>query len=179
MKRRQLLGAAVVAALPWRRLRAEPLRSEPGWRAFEVTTRAEISRPEGVSRAWLPLPLSTATDWQRTLGNTWNGNAKRMEEVRVGKYGVSMLYAEWAAGTEAPFVELKSKFSTRDRAVDMTRKAGASLSAAEVALYTAPTESKASGLYMICTLSKQHAESRGYDDALRLHPGQQLALGTE
>jgi len=32
--------------------------------------------------------------------------------------------------------------------------------------YTAPTESKAAGLYMICTLSKQHAESRGYHDAL-------------
>jgi branched-chain amino acid aminotransferase len=32
--------------------------------------------------------------------------------------------------------------------------------------YTAPTESKAAGLYMICTLSKQHAESRGYNDAL-------------
>ena len=32
--------------------------------------------------------------------------------------------------------------------------------------YTAPTESKAAGLYMICTLSTQHAESRGYDDAL-------------
>ena len=32
--------------------------------------------------------------------------------------------------------------------------------------YTAPSESKAAGLYMICTLSKQHAESRGYDDAL-------------
>lgn len=32
--------------------------------------------------------------------------------------------------------------------------------------YTAPTESKAAGLYMICTLSKQHAESRGFDDAL-------------
>src|SRR5438874_10762592 len=122
MKRRELLGAAVLAALPWRRLRAEP-----GWRTFEVTTRAEISRPEGVSRAWLPLPLATATDWQRTLGSTWNGNAKRMEEVRVGKYGVSMLYAEWAAGTEAPFVELKSKFSTRDRAVDFARPGGAAL----------------------------------------------------
>src|SRR5690348_2024962 len=34
--------------------------------------------------------------------------------------------------------------------------------------YTAPTASKASGLYMICTLSKQHAESRGYHDALML-----------
>ena len=32
--------------------------------------------------------------------------------------------------------------------------------------YTAPTDSKASGLYMICTLSKQHAENRGYNDAL-------------
>ena len=34
--------------------------------------------------------------------------------------------------------------------------------------YTAPTESKASGLYMICTLSKHHAENRGYNDALML-----------
>jgi len=141
MKRRELLGAAVVAALPWRRLRAETLRTEPSWRTFEVTTRAEISRPEGVSRAWLPLPLATVTDWQRTLGNTWSGNAKRMEEVRTGKYGVSMLYAEWVPGTEAPFVELKSRFSTRDRAVDVTRSGTASLSRAEVALYTAPTES--------------------------------------
>ena len=34
--------------------------------------------------------------------------------------------------------------------------------------YTAPTESKAAGLYMICTLSKQHASDHGYDDALML-----------
>ncbi len=32
--------------------------------------------------------------------------------------------------------------------------------------YTAPTASKAAGLYMICTLSKQHAEQNGYSDAL-------------
>ncbi len=32
--------------------------------------------------------------------------------------------------------------------------------------YTAPTESKASGLYMICTMARQAAEVRGYDDAL-------------
>src|SRR5258705_31982 len=83
MKRREFLGAAVVAALPWRRLRAEP-----AWRTFEVTTRAEILKPQDVSRAWLPLPLRTDTDWQRSLGNTWGGNAVRMTEVKVGKYGV-------------------------------------------------------------------------------------------
>jgi len=32
--------------------------------------------------------------------------------------------------------------------------------------YTAPTASKASGLYMICTMSRQHAEAAGYDDAM-------------
>lgn len=34
--------------------------------------------------------------------------------------------------------------------------------------YTAPTASKAAGLYMICTLSKQYAEQRGFNDALML-----------
>ena len=32
--------------------------------------------------------------------------------------------------------------------------------------YTAPTESKAAGLYMICMMSKQQAETEGFDDAL-------------
>ncbi len=33
---------------------------------------------------------------------------------------------------------------------------------------TAPTDTKATGLYMICTLSKHEAEAAGYDDALML-----------
>lgn len=33
---------------------------------------------------------------------------------------------------------------------------------------TAPTQSKAAGLYMICTISKHAVESEGYDDALML-----------
>ncbi len=33
---------------------------------------------------------------------------------------------------------------------------------------TAPTQTKAAGLYMICTLSKHAAEAEGYDDALML-----------
>ena len=32
--------------------------------------------------------------------------------------------------------------------------------------YTAPTESKAAGLYMICTMSRQNAEANGFDDAI-------------
>jgi transglutaminase-like putative cysteine protease len=136
MKRRDLLTAAAVAALPWRRLRAGP-----AWRTFEVTTRAEISRPLGASRAWLPVPMSAGTDWQRALGNTWTSNAAKVEEMRVGRYGVPMLYAEWPASEKSPWVELKSRFSTRDRAADLSRKDAPPLSRDEIALYTAPTES--------------------------------------
>lgn len=44
--------------------------------------------------------------------------------------------------------------------------------------YTAPTASKAAGLYMICTLSKHHASDHGYDDALMLDWRGQVAEAT-
>jgi len=43
---------------------------------------------------------------------------------------------------------------------------------------TAPTASKAAGLYMIGTLSKHHAEAEGFDDALMLDWRGQVAEGT-
>ena len=44
--------------------------------------------------------------------------------------------------------------------------------------YTAPTRSKAAGLYMICTLSKHAAADKGYDDALMLDWRGQVAEAT-
>lgn len=44
--------------------------------------------------------------------------------------------------------------------------------------YTAPVQAKAAGLYMICTMSKHKAESRGYNDALMLDWRGQVAEGT-
>ena len=43
---------------------------------------------------------------------------------------------------------------------------------------TAPTEAKAAGLYMICTLSKHAAEDEGFDDALMLDYKNRLAEAT-
>jgi branched-chain amino acid aminotransferase len=43
---------------------------------------------------------------------------------------------------------------------------------------TAPTKSKAAGLYMICTLSKHQAEQKGYNDALMLDYRGQIAEAT-
>jgi len=44
--------------------------------------------------------------------------------------------------------------------------------------YTAPVHAKASGLYMIATLSKHHAEGRGYNDALMFDYRGQVAEAT-
>ena len=43
---------------------------------------------------------------------------------------------------------------------------------------TAPTDSKAAGLYMICTMSKHAVEAEGYDDALMLDWRGQVAEAT-
>ena len=131
------MATAAVASLPWREAAAQE-----GWRTFEVTTRIDVSRPQGVSRAWVPLPLASDTEWQRNLGNSWSGNASRAQVLGDGKYGATMLYAEWPAGHTAPHLEVTSRFATRDRAVDPSRTQPSveRLSAADRAFFTAPTE---------------------------------------
>ena len=131
------ISASAIASLPWHNA-----WSNAGWRTFDVLTQIEVQLPEGVSRVWLPLPLAIDTQWHRTLGNSWSGNAARTDVISDGKYGALMLYAEWPASVNVPQLELKSRVQTRDRTVDLAgpRRAAATLSAAERAFFTAPTE---------------------------------------
>ncbi|HEX2333427.1 MAG TPA: transglutaminase-like domain-containing protein, partial [Burkholderiales bacterium] len=82
------------------------------------------------------------TAWQRNRGSEWTGNAARAQVVADGKYGATMLYAEWSAETQAPVLELTSRFATRDHAVDLSRARSDAerLTAAERKFFTAPTE---------------------------------------
>jgi transglutaminase-like putative cysteine protease len=128
---------AAVSALPWRAALAAA-----DWRTYELTTRVEILKPQGITRVWLPLPMKHDTAWQRNRGSEWAGNAAHAQVMTDGKYGAPMLYAEWTAATQAPVLELTSRFATRDHAVDLSRaRADAEhLSAAEREFFTAPTE---------------------------------------
>jgi transglutaminase-like putative cysteine protease len=122
MKRRDFIAAA--AALPAacafpriafaQQLPYEPKAAEK-WRTFEVVTKIEVQKPQGVVRAWVPVPAVDET-WQRIEGNSWTGNAKNVKLVRDGKYGASMVVAEWAPGDAAPVLTVTSQFATRDRA---------------------------------------------------------------
>jgi len=92
------------------------------WRTFEVTTRLEVTDPVGAVRAWVPVPLTTNTDYFKREPDNWTGNYKSAKAVQYDKYGTGMVFAEWASGEKAPSMEVKSRFATRDRQVDLNRK---------------------------------------------------------
>ena len=144
MHRRQFLqaGAAVslAAALP-RVANAQAFAPKPEtWRSFQVVTRIEIAKPQGKMQAWIPLPSVDEPDWTRPAGNSWTTNAKAATVVRDPKYGAQMLHVAWAEGEAAPVVEVTSKFTGRDRAVDLTKPGQpTALSDADRKLYTSPT----------------------------------------
>jgi transglutaminase-like putative cysteine protease len=138
MNRRNFLKSSTAAALA----QYVPLSmaSTAGWRTFEALTRVEIRDAFGIARAWVPLPLEVDNEWQKTLGNSWSGNASRAEVMHDGKYGLAMLYVEWPEKEMNPAIEVTSRFMTRDRAVDFGSAGDADLSAAARQFFTAPTE---------------------------------------
>jgi transglutaminase-like putative cysteine protease len=141
MDRRAFLKTGIAASaawLPWRAALAAD-----AWHTYEVLTKVEMAFPKGVSRIWLPLPMTADTEWHRSLGNSWSGNATRAQVVSDGKYGVSMLYAEYSQDNAVPQLEVTSRFATpRERTVDPSkpRPDAARLSAADRQFYTSPTE---------------------------------------
>mgnify|MGYP000871094902 FL=1 len=107
------------------------------WRTFEVTTRVDIVKPQGMTKVWLPIP-SVNSDWQKSLESSYSSNGTaRMEDD--DKYGAKMLYVEFAESEAKPFVELTSRIQTQNRAQDWTQHASASESAADLKYWTQPT----------------------------------------
>jgi transglutaminase-like putative cysteine protease len=128
MKRREFLkqGLTVSAGLALggmpRFNRVASANDPAKWRTFEVITRVEVTDAVGAVRVWLPVPLTTNTDYFKREPDSWTGNSKTVRSVQYDKYGTGMIYAEWPAGEKAPVLEVKSQFMTRDRQVDLSKK---------------------------------------------------------
>src|SRR4249920_3523576 len=119
MNRRAFLKTTTLASLASGFARVPRARAASSggdqWRAFEITTRVEVLNPSGVTRAWVPLPLTQDTDYHKTLGRTWNGNAVNALAARDPRYGAGFVVAEWPAGTTGPTLEVVARIATRDR----------------------------------------------------------------
>ena len=92
-----------------------------GWRRFEVSTTVQVADPQGLTRLWLPVP-DLATDWQRTEGHVWVGNATEARLVSDPVRGVRMLYAAFAPEVKAPTLTLTSTLATRNRGVNWQQR---------------------------------------------------------
>ncbi len=103
---------------------ASPARQfspQPGqWRTFEVTTRVDIAKPEGVTKVWLPIP-SVNTDWQKSLESSFSSNGKS-QLTSDAQDGARMLYVEFADGVAPPYVALTSRIQTQNRAINWAQK---------------------------------------------------------
>jgi transglutaminase-like putative cysteine protease len=145
INRRDVLKAggalAAASALPSTSLAQAGFAPKPGaWRSFETVARLEIAKPSGQVQAWVPLPALDEPEWFRPTGSTWTTNARTAEKKRDTKYGAEFLHLVWADGEAAPVVEVLSKFSTRDRAVDLSQPGKvATLADADRKLYTMAT----------------------------------------
>ena len=110
----------------------------PGnWRTFEVTTRVDIAKPQGVTKVWLPIP-SVNSDWQKSLESNYSSNGKT-QLVTDSVYGARMLYVEFAENEAKPYVELTSRIQTQNRAQDWTQKTTAAEDADTLKYWTQPT----------------------------------------
>ena len=59
------------------------------WKVFEVTTRVEVLKPHGVTRAWVPTPLAWDMAYQKGFGNQFHaeGGTSGMGLHPVGRSG--------------------------------------------------------------------------------------------
>ena len=86
MKRRDFLRSAGVASAAMAfpkagRLFAQGTAPE-AWRTFDVTTSAQVLKPSGTTRIWIPAALVSPTPFQKTLANDFKaegGTAKLIE----------------------------------------------------------------------------------------------------
>ena len=144
MKRRDFLRSTGIVcaslALPKAgRLFAEPTPSE-SWRTFEVTTRVEVLKPSGVTRVWLPTPLTTNTPFQKSFSNKFTAEGGKAEIVENKADGLGIVAATFPAGVQ-PLLTVTSRIATQNHAVDLSKPSrGYKANKAELQHFLRPTK---------------------------------------
>ena len=117
-----------------------PAAAPAGWKTYEVTTRVEVLKPAGVTRIWLPTPLTQDTAYHRSLANSWQADGGTAAQWVDPKYGAGIVWAEFPDGVR-PVLTLASRFATRDIALDLSRPGNAAPEdPAVLARYTMATD---------------------------------------
>ena len=135
-------SAAMLASLP-RLSFAQGGVLPAAWRQFEITTEVELAADYGATRLWIPMPLTTDTEFHRTLAVNWADNATQAGIYRDPVYGAPAFFANWDKIDGAGKLTITTRIAARNRSVDFTQKGRAhAQDRDELLLYLKPTDSK-------------------------------------
>ena len=123
MNRRDFLRANSSICAGWALSRAMPVLADTPsagrWRTFEVVTKVELLKPNGVSHIWLPAPLIRNTPYQHTLSTKFmaeGGTAKLSKDKQSALGIVSAMYPANAK----PMLTLTSRVALKNYTVDLS-----------------------------------------------------------
>ena len=94
------------------------------WRTFEVTTRAEVLKPSGTTRIWLPAALIIETPFQKTLSATFQPEGGTAKMIQDKPDALGIIAAEFPSGVR-PILTLTSRVATKNYAVDLSARSKA------------------------------------------------------
>jgi transglutaminase-like putative cysteine protease len=113
--------------------------SASGWRTFEVVTRVELLKPDGVSLIWLPAPLTRDTPYQKTISTLPTAADGTLKLSRDERDTLGIVSATYSANAK-PTLTLTSRVSLKNYAVDLSsRGTAAPISRAELDYFLQPS----------------------------------------
>jgi transglutaminase-like putative cysteine protease len=123
MNRRSFLQATGAVCASWAFSKSVPAYGEgliPGeWRTFEVTSRVEVLKPNGVTRIWLPTALIRDTPYQKTFSNKFSAERGSAKLTKDRASALGIVAATYPAN-ETPVLTLISHVSLKNYAVDLS-----------------------------------------------------------
>jgi len=143
MNRRYFLQSTGIACAGLALSRALPVFADTPapatWRNYEVTTRVELLKPNGVTHIWLPAALVRNTPFQKTQSNhfTAEGGTAKLTENKQDALGiVTATYPEGAK----PVLSMTSRVSLKNYAIDLSKPERTHVSREELDYFLQPSK---------------------------------------
>jgi transglutaminase-like putative cysteine protease len=111
-----------------------------GWRTYEVVTKVELLKPDGVGHIWLPAPLIRDTPYQHTLSTKFmaEGGTAKLSKDKQSALGI--VSATYAANAK-PILTLTGRVALKNYAVNLSSRGTAPpASQAELDYFLQPTQ---------------------------------------
>jgi transglutaminase-like putative cysteine protease len=126
MNRRDFLRTNSSICAGWALSRAMPVLADTPsagqWRTFEVVTRVELLKPDGISHIWLPAPMIHNTLYQKTISARFKAEGGTATLSKDKQTALGIVSAKYAADAK-PALTLTSRVALKNYSVDLSSRA--------------------------------------------------------